>query len=94
MRAEQRQCVLYTLASGPLPVYSVHLSCEGTCDHCGYILVDRQSIACEINYHHNFKVFKGIRTYYGDIPDIVQISEHQFVERQVIEMWLALMDHW
>ncbi|KAF8436849.1 hypothetical protein L210DRAFT_869872, partial [Boletus edulis BED1] len=76
MHAEQRHCVLYMLANGPLPIYSVHLSCE----------------VCEINYHHNFKVFKGERTYYGGIPDTIQISEHQFVERQVIEMWLSLMD--
>lgn len=30
MHAEQRQCVLYTVADGPLPVYSIHLFCEGT----------------------------------------------------------------
>ncbi|KAF8445913.1 hypothetical protein L210DRAFT_3392409 [Boletus edulis BED1] len=78
MRAQQRQCVLYTVSDGPLPIYTVHLSCE----------------ACEINYHYNFKVFKGERTYYGGIPDIIQVSEHQFLERQVIEMWMSLMDHW
>lgn len=50
--------------------------------------------ACEINYHHNFRVSKGERTYYGGIPDIIQISEYQFVDRKVIEMWLALMDTW
>ncbi|KAN0096936.1 hypothetical protein V8E55_001382 [Tylopilus felleus] len=70
MHAEQWQCVLYTVSDGPLPVYSVHLSCE----------------ACEVNYHHNFKVYKGERTYYGGVPDIIQASEHQFIERQVIEI--------
>ena len=54
---------------------------------------DEQS-ACEVNYHHNFKVYKGERTYYGGVPDIVQASEHQFIEHQVIEMWLSLMDNW
>lgn len=29
MCAQQWQCVLYTLSNGPLPVYSIHLSCEG-----------------------------------------------------------------
>jgi hypothetical protein len=29
MRAEQRQCVLYTLADGTIPVYSIHLTCQG-----------------------------------------------------------------
>ncbi|KAG9316081.1 hypothetical protein JVU11DRAFT_3752 [Chiua virens] len=88
MHAQQWQ------ADGPLPVYSVHLSCEGMYESLSaYTRID-DLLACEINYHHNFKVFKGERTYYGGIPDIVQISEHQFVECQVIEMWLALMDHW
>ncbi|KAF8547820.1 hypothetical protein OG21DRAFT_1599609 [Imleria badia] len=78
MHAEQRQCVLYTLAHGALPVYSIHLSCE----------------ACQTNYHHNFKVYQGRRTYYGGIPDMLQVGEHRFVERQVVEMWLTLMDTW
>jgi hypothetical protein len=60
---------------------------------CSYTCID-DSIECEINYHHNFKVFKVEHTYYSGIPDVVQINEHQFMERQVIEMWLALMDHW
>jgi hypothetical protein len=29
MRAEQRRCVLFTLADGAMPVYSIHLMCEG-----------------------------------------------------------------
>ena len=81
MHAEQCQCVLYTLSDSPLPVYSVHLSCEGilgimacTCKVTDCYLV------CEINYHYNFKVFKGKHTYFGGIPDIIQISEHQFVK--------------
>lgn len=49
---------------------------------------------CKINYHYNFKVFNGKHTYYGGIPDIIQISEHQFMECQVIVMWMSLMDHW
>ena len=56
-------------------------------------LTDRATV-CEINYHHNFKVSKGERVYYGGVPDVVQIGEHQFVERQVIEIWLSLLDHW
>jgi hypothetical protein len=95
MHAEQRYCVLYTLADGPLPVYSAHLSCEGTSSlACAYMTDSNDYVACGINYHHNVKVFKGERTYYGGVPNIIQISEHQFVERPMIEMWLALMDQW
>lgn len=52
------------------------------------------AIACQINYHHNYKVFEDKRMYYGGISDIIQVGEHQFVERQVIQMWMSLMDHW
>ena len=50
--------------------------------------------ACKTNYHHNFQVYQGWRTYYGGIPDILQVGEHQFVERPVVEMWLTMMDTW
>jgi hypothetical protein len=47
---------------------------------------------CNINYHHNFRVEGGRRIYYdADIFDIIQIGEHQFVERKVIELWITLM---
>jgi hypothetical protein len=52
------------------------------------------NLACRINYHHNFKVAKAEHIYYGGIPTIIQTSEHQFVERRVIEMWITLMDTW
>ncbi|KAJ7757761.1 hypothetical protein DFH07DRAFT_958636 [Mycena maculata] len=33
----------------------------------------------------------GIRTYYGDTPNYIQIGEHQFAERKLIAMWISLM---
>ncbi|KDQ59117.1 hypothetical protein JAAARDRAFT_57079 [Jaapia argillacea MUCL 33604] len=74
-KAEQRQAVLFTLDRGVRPAYSVHLYCE----------------KCYINYHHNFSVHDGMRSYYDGIPDIIQVAEHQFVERQLIELWTTLM---
>ena len=97
MHAEQHQCILYTVTDGPLPIYSVHLSCEGKSPRMlRTIITERRCwflLACEINYHCNFKVYKGERMYYDTLPDIIQIGEHQFAERCVIEMWLALMDN-
>jgi len=75
-KAEQRAIVLFTLDHGPLPTWSVHLSCK----------------ACNINYHHNFRVKEGQRIYYDNIPDIIQVGEHQFVEKRVIEMWRTNMN--
>lgn len=50
--------------------------------------------ACGINYHHNFQVSNGEHIYYGGVPDILQVGEHQFVEKKVVEMWMLLMDTW
>ncbi|EDR07736.1 uncharacterized protein LACBIDRAFT_298235 [Laccaria bicolor S238N-H82] len=74
-KAEQRQAVLYMLDSGPIPVWSVHLYCE----------------KCKVNYHSNFHVHQGKRVYYGGIPDVIQVGEHQFVEHKVVELWVTLM---
>jgi hypothetical protein len=72
---EHRQAVVYTLAGGVRPAWSVHLKCQD----------------CSTNYHHNFAVSNGVRTYYGGIPKYVQVGEHQFVENAVIKMWISMM---
>ncbi|KAF8223935.1 hypothetical protein L208DRAFT_1314334, partial [Tricholoma matsutake] len=49
------------------PVRSVHVYCD----------------KCKTNYHHNFRVKDGVRTYHKGIPDIIQFGEHQFAERRL-----------
>lgn len=44
-----------------------------------------------MNYHHNFYVFQGRRIYYDGIPNILQIGEHQFAERRLVEWWISMM---
>ena len=48
---------------------------------------------CKTNYHHNFHVYAGQRTYYPamTIPDIIQVGEHQFVEMKVVSLWINMM---
>ncbi len=46
---------------------------------------------CHVNYHHNFRVYQGKRTYYDTIPDTLQIGEHQFAERRLINLWIKMM---
>jgi hypothetical protein len=54
-------------------------------------------LECKITYHHNFSVSEcddGTyeRSYYDeDIPDVIQASEHRFVERKVVNLWISLM---
>lgn len=33
----------------------------------------------------------GARTYYNGIPDVIQIGEHQFAEKRLIQLWITLM---
>jgi hypothetical protein len=32
-----------------------------------------------------------MRTYYGGVPDVIQISEHRFVDRKVLNLFTGLM---
>ncbi|KAJ7431561.1 hypothetical protein B0H11DRAFT_1664812, partial [Mycena galericulata] len=74
-RAEQRQVIVYSLASGARPAWSVHLACPH----------------CHTNYHNNFSVHSGIRTYYDGIPELIQVGEHQFAELKLVNMWISSM---
>ncbi len=45
-----------------------------------------------MNYHHNFRVINKQRIYnFSEIPDILQIGEHQFAETSVINQWIFMM---
>jgi hypothetical protein len=48
-------------------------------------------IGCSTNYHHDYSVKDDIRTYYGGIPSVVHVGDHQFVERDVLNLFIALM---
>ncbi|KAG1890516.1 uncharacterized protein F5891DRAFT_964873, partial [Suillus fuscotomentosus] len=75
--ANQRPAVLYTLAQGPIATYSIDLKCE----------------VCNVKFHHSFWVDHKVpqaeceRTYYSDVPSIIHIGGHQFVETAVVRMW-------
>ncbi|KAG1850679.1 hypothetical protein F4604DRAFT_1661024 [Suillus subluteus] len=53
---------------------------------CNLIVVE-----CHTNYHNNYSVKDGIRTYYGGMPAYIQVAEHQFVQRELIMHWTDLM---
>jgi CxC5 like cysteine cluster associated with KDZ transposases len=46
---------------------------------------------CITNYRNNYSVHSGIRTYYGGVPDFVQVGEHQYVEQKLADMWIGAM---
>ncbi|KAF8228357.1 hypothetical protein L208DRAFT_1291845 [Tricholoma matsutake] len=74
-KEEQWQAVLYTMDKGVLPVHSVHLYCD----------------ECKTSYRHNFWVNEGVCTYYNGIPAVIQVGEHQFAEKWLVQLWITLM---
>ena len=56
-----------------------------------YNLMPPTPQACSTNYHNDYSVKGDIRTYYEGLPSVVQIGDHQFVERAVLNLFIALM---
>ncbi|KAF8972915.1 hypothetical protein BDZ97DRAFT_1912520 [Flammula alnicola] len=71
-KEKPRQVVVYTLGNGVQAAWAVILSCP----------------TCQTDYHNNFSVHSGERTYHREVPLYVQVGEHQFVENTVIQMWI------
>ena len=79
-KCEVRKAALFTVG-GAHPVHSLHLKCEHTFLHYFMIIYFGLTLVlttteCDINYHHNFRVFNGQRIYYDSLPDIIQVGEH------------------
>ncbi|KAF8175739.1 hypothetical protein K438DRAFT_1727646 [Mycena galopus ATCC 62051] len=67
--------VLYTLSDGACPTFAHHLSCSG----------------CKARYYPNYVMRDGVRNYYNKIPDTIQVGEHQYIERAVLNLFINLM---
>ena len=48
-------------------------------------------VACKVNYHNNYYIKDGERVYYDNIPQIIQVGNHQFIEVKVVNVWITLM---
>jgi CxC6 like cysteine cluster associated with KDZ transposases/CxC5 like cysteine cluster associated with KDZ transposases len=46
---------------------------------------------CKTVYHPNYSVFNGVRTYYSGIPNEIQVGDHQYVEKEVLDLFIGLM---
>ncbi|KAJ7092220.1 hypothetical protein C8R44DRAFT_750333 [Mycena epipterygia] len=64
---------LFTLRHGALPIYTTSLYCR----------------SCNRWYYHNYYVHKqtSLRTYYGGVPDVVQVAQHFFIESALLELF-------
>jgi hypothetical protein len=61
------------------------------CATCSPFTVMYYGLGCNTNYHNNFSVHNGRRTYYSGKPTFIQVGEHQFVEDRVVELWTNQM---
>jgi hypothetical protein len=51
----------------------------------------RHKHAKSSKYLHYFNICEGIWTYYGGVPDLIQVGQHQFIENTLIITWVDLM---
>ncbi|KAF9044902.1 hypothetical protein BJ165DRAFT_1347250 [Panaeolus papilionaceus] len=71
----KRKVVLYTLEDGACATYHCKLMCS----------------VCKTTYHNNYSVKHRIRTYYGGVPDAIEVGKHQFIAKNVANMFISLM---
>ncbi|KAJ7627805.1 hypothetical protein DFH06DRAFT_1272919 [Mycena polygramma] len=64
---------LFTLRHGAIPIFTTSLYCR----------------ACNRRYYHNYHVHKqtSLRTYYGGVPDVIQVAQHFFIESALLELF-------
>ena len=74
-KAHQRSAAFFTLRRGALKAFSTSLYCTG----------------CNTDYHHNYAVRSERRTYYSKRPIALQVSEHHFVEWDLVYLWTSMM---
>ncbi|KAI0348894.1 hypothetical protein OH77DRAFT_1594523 [Trametes cingulata] len=73
-KAKPTRVSLFTLRNGVSDVWHVHLHCND----------------CGTEYYCDHSSYKGVRTYYADLPAIVQVATHTFMERDLLEHFLKL----
>lgn len=91
-----RKIILFTLGDGACATYHVKMSCSGK----GKQFTDVRQLtnwpirsidSCGTIYHNNYSVKDKVRSYYAGVPYAIEVGKHQFVERQVIEVFIGLM---
>ena len=85
----KHKATLFTLREGALPVYVTSLFCRRKLISHACIHLANKYIACKRSYHHNFHdhAASGIRTYYGGVPDVVQVAKHYFMDVALLEFF-------
>ena len=92
-KSESKAVNLYTLSQGTIPSYHVHLYCPSKSLFAfnTLLLSYRIKPGCKTSYYHNYSVHNRERHYYQGVPEFLEVGDHQFVERRLVELWITLM---
>ncbi|PPQ67448.1 hypothetical protein CVT26_007242 [Gymnopilus dilepis] len=77
------KATLFTLREGALPVYSTYSSTYAL------RMLTADAAGCHRRYYHNYSVHKqsSSREYYGGVPEVIQVSQHFFMESSLLELF-------
>ncbi|KAK7020720.1 hypothetical protein VNI00_017620 [Paramarasmius palmivorus] len=93
-RASELKGYIYTLAHGPLPIRYHHIKCEAcrTSYHPDYFVPAKTQLRY---YYYNLPAPSFLQDdppfYYTTIPEVIQVSEHRFIETQLMRHWRLTM---
>jgi len=86
------KATLFTMHNGALPIHTTSLYCHGvyTSEHSLDHFDSITCPACHSRYHHYYRVHaqSSSRTYYGGVPDVIQVAKHYFIESAVLELFV------
>jgi CxC5 like cysteine cluster associated with KDZ transposases len=89
-KEKPQRVIIYTLANGAQPAWLFSLSVQVNVKVFDrFIVLTNTLLACNTQYHSNFSVHEGQRTYYPGIPEFIEVGKHQFVEQVVARMWIT-----
>lgn len=91
-KLNQKEGILYTLDRGACPTWIISLECQGIVSELLNEIFLIESIGCRTSYHNNYTVTNGIRHYYAAVPDIIEVTDHRYIETRVVHMWRVDMN--
>ncbi|THU81897.1 hypothetical protein K435DRAFT_692663 [Dendrothele bispora CBS 962.96] len=68
-----RKVILFTLSNGARATYAAQLTCT----------------ACNTTYYPNYQVWNHFRQYYDGFPDAIQVAEHHYMERALVDLFIG-----
>ena len=93
-KEDPKRVVLFMMAEGVQEGYAVQLYCSGEYFMNMFVLLPVQAVSleCRTVYYPNYSAHNDVqvRHYYEGIPEYIQVSNHHYVQRSVLEHFTML----